>query len=58
MAQKIAAARTASVRDQPRTRHTDRPPLDRAAGATVRPNSLCLAADISASLSQEKGESP
>ena len=36
----------------------DRCPLDREGEATVRPDSLCLAADISASLLQEKDDSP
>jgi len=58
MAQKIATARAASTMVYPTTRHTDRRPIVRAGGASVRPDSLCLAADISASLLQEKDDSP
>ena len=57
MAQKIAAI-TASVRDRPRTRHMARCPLGREGEAAVLPNSLCFAAEISASLLQEKDDSP
>jgi len=58
MAHKIAAARTASTMDQPRTRHAGRRSFDRTGRTSVRPSSRCLAADISASLLHEKDGSP
>ena len=54
MAAEITARRTASTMEYKMTRPTDRRPADLVEGTSVRPDSLCLAADISAALFQEK----
>jgi hypothetical protein len=56
MAAKIAARRTTSMMEYPSTRPTDRRPADLDEGTPVLPDSLCLAADISAALFQEKDD--
>jgi hypothetical protein len=54
MAAEVTARRTASMMEHKRTRPTDRSPADLVEGTAVRIDSLCLAADISAALFQEK----
>ncbi len=53
MAAESAARRTASAMEYPRMRPTDRRP-DLVEGTPVRIDSLCLAADNSSALFQEK----
>jgi hypothetical protein len=56
MAAQIAARRTANTMEYPRIRPTDRCSPDLVEETSVRPDSLCLAADISAALFQEKDD--
>jgi len=54
MAAEITARRTAATTEYKRARPTDRRSAELVEGTPVRIDSLCLAADISAALFQEK----